>query len=425
MIWMLWLGLVAQIQGTPQDKVAALVDGHPIMMSEVHEALVTMVPPQVLSQTDPKTVDSLQRTVLDELIKRKILYLEAQKDTTITVTDEEVEQTLDAQIQQLEKQFGKEQLDTLLKQQQTSRQALKDLYRDRVREDLYVQKFVQIRLASQVTLTPDELQAFYEKVKDSLRQPEEVRLYQIVILVKPSEEALAVTKKKAQRVFEQIQKGAISFEEAARQYSDDRPSAERGGFVGKIPQSGLYELLPDSLADKIVKASAGDVLPPHRLPLGYGIFKVDRKEGDNITLRYIMFRAEQDVQDTLRARKLAQQLVNRLRKGESFATIALKYSDDQATRDLGGDAGWKRLDLLPPEVAEAVKKLNVGEVSDPVFYEGAFWIFKINERRGGDIPPFEQVQTQLRQILFNRKLQDVVERYIQRVRDNYTVQIKI
>ncbi len=425
MQWMLWLGLLAQTATQPQDKVAALVDGHPIMLSEVREALMIMVPQQVLTLTDPQTVDSLERAVLDELIKRKILYLEARKDTTVEVTDEEVEQSLDFQIQQLEQQFGKEQLDAMLRERQTSREALKDLYRDRVREDLYVQKFVQTRLASQVTLTPDELQAFYEKVKDSLRQPEEVRLYQIVVLVKPSQEALELARKKAEKVYAQIQKGVLGFEEAARQYSDDRTTAERGGLVGEIPRSGLYELLPDTLADKILKASEGEVLPPQRLPLGYAIFKVDARGKETLTLRYIMFRAEQSVDDTLRARKLAQSLVERLRKGESFAKLALQYSDDHATRDLGGDAGWKRLDLLPPDVARAVQHLKPGEVSDPVFYEGAFWIFMVKERRGGEIPPFEQVQDQLRQILFGRKLQDVIDRYVDRVRDRYTIQIRL
>ncbi len=423
MSWMLLLGLLAQ--AAPQDRVAALVDGHPIMLSEVREALLMMVPQPLLAQADPRTVDSLEKVVLQELVKRKILYLEAKKDTTIQVTDEEVEDNLNAQIQELEKQFGREQLDEMLRQNNTSREQLKDLYRDRVREDLLVQKFVQTRIAPKITITPDELKAFYERVKDTLRQPAEVRLYQIVVLVKPSSEALAVTARKARKVYDQIVKGAISFEEAARQYSDDRASAEKGGLVGEVPRSGLYELLPDTLADKILKAQPGTVLPPQQLPLGYALFRVDTLTGESVVLRYIMFRAEQTVQDTLRARKRAQEIVARIRKGESFAKLALKYSDDHATRDLGGDAGWKRLDLLPPEVATVVEKLKPGEVSDPIFYEGAFWVFMVKEKRGGEIPPFEQVQSQLHQILFGRKLQAAVDSFVEKVRDRHRVEIKL
>lgn len=423
MNWMLFLGLLAQ--SAPQDRVAALVDGEPIMLSEVREALFMMVPQPLLAQADPRTVDSLERVVLDELVKRKILYLEARKDTALKVTDEEVEQNLDAQLQELEKQFGKEQLDAMLKQNNTSRQELKDLYRDRVREDLLVQKFVQTRIAPKITITPDALQAFYEQVKDTLRQPEEVRLYQIVVLVKPSDEALQVTARKARKVFDQITKGGLAFEEAARQYSDDRASAEKGGLVGEIPRSGLYELLPDTLADKILKARPGTVFPPQRLPLGYALFKVDTLTDQSVVLRYIMFRAEQTVQDTLRAKKLAQDIAERARKGESFSKLALQYSDDHATRDLGGDAGWKRMDLLPPEVAQVIRRLKPGEISDPVFYEGTFWVFMVKEKRGGEIPPFEQVQDQLRQILFGRKLQAEVEAFIEKVRDRHTVEIKL
>jgi len=422
MSWILLFGLIAQ--AAPQDRVVALVDGYPIMLSEVREALFLMVPPPLLAQADPRTVDSLENVVLQELVKRKILYLEAKKDTTIRVTEQEVEESLNAQIEELEQQFGKEQLDEMLRQNNTSREQLKDLYRDRVREDLLVQKFVQNRIASGITITPDELKAFYEQVKDTLRQPEEVRLYQIVVLVKPSDDALAATAQKARKMYDQIVKRTISFEEAARQYSDDRPSAERGGFVGEIPRSALYELLPDTLAERILKAQSGTILPPQRLPLGYALFKVDTSTKESVVLRYIMFRAEQTVQDTLRAKKLAQDIVAQIRKGESFAKLALAYSDDHATRDLGGDGGWKRLDLLPPEVAPAVRKLKPGEVSDPVFYEGAFWVLMVKEKRGGEIPPFEQVQTQLRQVLFGRKLQAAVDDFVKKVRGRHRVVIK-
>ena len=72
-----------------------------------------------------------------------------------------------------------------------------------------------------------------------------------------------------------------------------------------------------------------------------------------------------------------------------------------------------------------VEKLRPGEVSDPVFYEGAFWVFMVKEKRGGEVPPFEQVQNQLRQILFGRKLQAAVDDFVEKVRERHRVEIKL
>lgn len=64
---------------------------------------------------------------------------------------------------------------------------------------------------------------------------------------------------------------------------------------------------------------------------------------------------------------LAQSLLDQIRGGADFATLAAQYSLDQVTAPLGGDLGYfARGSLLVPEVEEAAFALSVGEVSEVV-----------------------------------------------------------
>ncbi|HDM90931.1 MAG TPA: hypothetical protein ENG67_06975, partial [candidate division WOR-3 bacterium] len=116
----LWKGLLLFIflpflwaqEGQLIDKVAAKVDGETITLSEVEEAY-SLYRTQV-SQKEMSD-EELRKYVLDELINRKLLYLVARDDTTITVTDEEVNQALEEQLKSIEESMGKEQFEAELK----------------------------------------------------------------------------------------------------------------------------------------------------------------------------------------------------------------------------------------------------------------------------------------------------------------------
>jgi parvulin-like peptidyl-prolyl isomerase len=65
---------------------------------------------------------------------------------------------------------------------------------------------------------------------------------------------------------------------------------------------------------------------------------------------------------------LARQLRERLGRGESFEALAKEFSEDQSTREQGGDLGWfpQGLSLLSPEVEAAAFALEPGGVSEVI-----------------------------------------------------------
>lgn len=77
----------------------------------------------------------------------------------------------------------------------------------------------------------------------------------------------------------------------------------------------------------------------------------------------------------------AKDIRKRLIDGADFAELAKKESDDPSA-PLGGDLGWvKPADLREPAFAAAVKKLDVGQISEPVLTVYGYHIIEVTEKR--------------------------------------------
>lgn len=93
----------------------------------------------------------------------------------------------------------------------------------------------------------------------------------------------------------------------------------------------------------------------------------------------------------------ADQVLERLKKGDDFAQVAAAYSDAPDSLQ-GGSLGWRTIDRLPSIFAEALGKLSPGEVSPMLRSSNGFHIVKLFARRGGETAQPIQ-QTRARHIL--------------------------
>jgi peptidyl-prolyl cis-trans isomerase C len=99
----------------------------------------------------------------------------------------------------------------------------------------------------------------------------------------------------------------------------------------------------------------------------------------------------------------ATQILERLRKGEKFETLAKDSLD--ASRDRGGDLGWFSPSSMVKPFAEAVVALKKGEtIAKPVQTQFGWHIIRVDDVREVQPPPFEQVKEQLNQAVLAKKL---------------------
>jgi peptidyl-prolyl cis-trans isomerase SurA len=83
---------------------------------------------------------------------------------------------------------------------------------------------------------------------------------------------------------------------------------------------------------------------------------------------------ESDVRDS------AERLIEQLRAGADFESLAQEFSQDEGALK-GGNWGWLRLDQMEPAVAEQIQLAPAGEVVGPVRGTGGYYIALARETR--------------------------------------------
>jgi len=104
-----------------------------------------------------------------------------------------------------------------------------------------------------------------------------------------------------------------------------------------------------------------------------------------------------------------------IKAGQRFADVAKKYSDGQSAKD-GGDIGFFKTGTLAPEIEQAVKKLEAGDTSDLIATKHGTMIVKVLERRKAGIPPFEDVEQRVMNVLYDQKIQSSLRQYLANLR---------
>ncbi|GGL42883.1 peptidylprolyl isomerase [Sporolactobacillus putidus] len=97
----------------------------------------------------------------------------------------------------------------------------------------------------------------------------------------------------------------------------------------------------------------------------------------------------------------ADSILQQLKSGADFATLAKKNSIDQGTSAKGGELGWFQASTMVPEFSNAAMKLKVGEISNPVYSktDGGYHIIKLEGKKDA----FNQIKSEVRSAYLTSK----------------------
>ncbi|NYT74925.1 SurA N-terminal domain-containing protein [Halomonas sp. QX-2] len=119
-----------------------------------------------------------------------------------------------------------------------------------------------------------------------------------------------------------------------------------------------------------------------------------------------------------RTRDEAQQLAETAREaldsGDSFTDTALRYSDDTASAEEGGDLGVISRGFFGDAFDEAAFGLEEGDVSQPVELDNAFHIIQVTDIQG---PTFEEQRDELAREVALRDIDDEFNQRVQQLID--------
>lgn len=336
------------------DRIVAVVDKEIITESELNERVKFLAAQNGLDPDQP----GLRVQVLDGLIYEKLILAQALIDS-IEVSDDEVTRAFDQQIANFVKQVGSEQRVEQIYGKSISR--IKREYRNDIRNQLFVQKERQQREAS-ISVTRREVEDFFTSFRDSLPQvPEEFELSHIYIVPKPDPDMEEKTRKVLQSILDSLHAGG-DFAYFAKRYSTDPGSSASGGDLG-WEKRGVFVREFEETAFSLKEGELSGIV---KTLFGLHIIQLLGRRGEAVHVRHILMKidkgpaSDSSTVDTLRA------LRERILKGESFAELARKYSEDEDTKAIGGDLGTLTADQLQADFAGQIKNMKAGEISEPL-----------------------------------------------------------
>ncbi|MGB0187050.1 MAG: SurA N-terminal domain-containing protein [Aequoribacter sp.] len=84
-----------------------------------------------------------------------------------------------------------------------------------------------------------------------------------------------------------------------------------------------------------------------------------------------------------------------LTDGEAFSVVAERLSDDIGSSSDGGDLGYTAGDVFPAEMEEAIKGLEINQVSGPVLTDAGTHLITVTDRRSSEPPSFVEMRSEL------------------------------
>ena len=115
-------------------------------------------------------------------------------------------------------------------------------------------------------------------------------------------------------------------------------------------------------------------------------------------------------------------IIKELKEGADFEELAKEKSDDQASRDQGGDLELIYKGILDPAFDEAVSKLKPGEISEKVTTRFGFHVIQLIEKHPPEQVPFDTMENSIQKFLFMEEAKKQVEVYIDGLRKQATIE---
>lgn len=257
---------VGPIKGEP-TMVVATVNDLKITLGEVDSAVQQLYRQGRRVGVSPNTPeDSLQAKVIDDLISRRLLYLEALKAGAVP-TDQEAADFVKGVMQQ-ERIPNEDSLLAALKRfGMTKEQWVLDW-----RMKMGISKFIKTAVQDTVKVTSDQARAYYDAHPDEFQRGEMVHVRHILLRVPDgaTPEASASVKLKLEAIAAKIKRGA-DFGQIAQASSEDSLTSASGGDWGLRPRGRLPALL-DSVAFAL---APGAMSGPVRSELGWHLLKIE------------------------------------------------------------------------------------------------------------------------------------------------------
>jgi len=351
-----------QAQDKTVDQIVAVVGKNIILKSDI-EAMFQQQQAQGIT-----TEGDMKCEILENLLVEKLLLAEAELDTTIIVSDSQLNSSMEQRIQYFVSHLGSEkEVEAYFKK------SIVDLKSDlqEVIKNQQMTQQMQEKIIEKVTVTPAEVRAHFKTLPEAEvplidAQVEYAQITVLPIITQEEEDRIKATLRDLKH---RIESGESGFAPMAVIYSEDLVSARNGGeldYMGRGNLDPAYAAAAFNLkGDKISNVVKSE--------FGYHIIQAMDRKGEQLKTRHILMKPKVSPEAMKKAFGQIDTIANLIRKGSmKFEDAALRFSYDKNSRNNGGavinpetsESKWK-MSELDPDVSKIIAKMNINEISKP------------------------------------------------------------
>jgi len=392
------------------DEIAAVVDDEIVLLSDVVlSANALAAQENVDPYKSPNKYKNLLLKSAESMIEQLVIIKMAEIDS-IMVLEKDVDRALERQIQNIVSQAGSEEAAEQVLGRKIS--DFKRSYKDDMEGKLIAEKYTG-ELTRSIEITRLEVEDFFKTYRDSIPSfPKRYKVRHILIQITPSEESMKETELKALNILEEISKG-LSFEEAAKEYSEDPGSKDNGGYLGFVPRGTFvkeFEKVAFTLAINTISK-------PIKTQFGFHIIEVLERSGEKVGVRHILLQTKVVDEDKTKTYKNVSDLSKKISTKNNFVSIAKEHSNDETTKDNGGLLGWINTDIYQvEELSSVIKNIPENTCSAPILTDFGYHLLWIDEVEEGGPPTIEKNWIELEQLALNKKKSDWYNDWIEKIK---------
>jgi peptidyl-prolyl cis-trans isomerase SurA len=407
------------------DEIVAVVGDNIVLRSDLESQRL-----QALEQ-GMSVEDDIYCFIMEELLFQKLLLHQADLDS-VEVSEAQIEGEMDRRLRYFVSQLGSEE--KLVEFYGKSMIEIKAELHDLLEDQLRAQQ-VQQSITADVKVTPSDVRTYFEAIpKDSLPLiGAEVEVAQIVrkpVVAQAERDKVILKLNNLKAEIEALPQAqqADKFGIKAVLHSMDPGSAKLMGVLGMTPRSSFVPEFSAAAFD----LNPGEISQVVETDFGYHIIQMIERRGEEINCRHILIKPKINVAAMTGSQNFLDSIGNLIAIDTiAFETAASKFSDDIDSKNsnglilnpYSGSSRWN-MDEVEPSLFLSIDKMEVGEISKPVYYQtpegAAYRLLRLNLRSKPHRANLKDDYQLLQNAALNEKKDEAIAEWIEsRISSSY------
>jgi parvulin-like peptidyl-prolyl isomerase len=242
-----------------------------------------------------------------------------------------------------------------------------------------------------------------EQLKDQCKQEYDALRDQVMQLLtsfqwiegEAEEQGIKVSDAEVRKSFEEQKKQSFPKDADYKKFLKDYNQTEED-----LLQRVKLQLLSDKIRDKIIKGK--DKVSDAQIQDFYSKNKERFAQPERRDLRIVLTKSEAKANEAKAA----------LESGDSWKTVAKKYSIDEASKAQGGKLPAQAKGTLEKSLDQAVFKAKKGQITGPVKTQFGYYVFDVEKIQKATQQTLEQAKETIRQTLQSQNQQKALDKFV-------------